>query len=156
MLKHGEARAENDEFVQPPSGGCVLKLLVIVESMIRQSQPPSGGCVLKPPPPPPPPADELPAAFRRLCVETKKKSVVGFAPEPAAFRRLCVETNLVQNIPDVSPPAAFRRLCVETIELDLMDAYGMPAAFRRLCVETMQYKTRRYLLATSRLQAAVC
>ena len=112
MLKHGEARAENDEFVQPPSGGCVLKLLVIVESMIRQSQPPSGGCVLKPPPPPPPPADELPAAFRRLCVET--------------------------------------------IELDLMDAYGMPAAFRRLCVETMQYKTRRYLLATSRLQAAVC
>ena len=47
VLKHGEARAENDEFVQPPSGGCVLKLLVIVESMIRQSQPPSGGCVLK-------------------------------------------------------------------------------------------------------------
>ena len=57
--------------LQPPSGGCVLKLLYIVIAGRRSAQPPSGGCVLKhvnivanvfkfPP-----------AAFRRLCVETR-------------------------------------------------------------------------------------
>ena len=33
--------------VQPPSGGCVLKLLSIVNNYKRWPQPPSGGCVLK-------------------------------------------------------------------------------------------------------------
>jgi len=32
---------------QPPSGGCVLKLLGVVFVIILFMQPPSGGCVLK-------------------------------------------------------------------------------------------------------------
>ena len=33
--------------VQPPSGGCVLKLCVLNCAKIERGQPPSGGCVLK-------------------------------------------------------------------------------------------------------------
>ena len=33
---------------QPPSGGCVLKLLKSLAGRREASQPPSGGCVLKP------------------------------------------------------------------------------------------------------------
>ena len=33
--------------MQPPSGGCVLKQLVILYYKITNKQPPSGGCVLK-------------------------------------------------------------------------------------------------------------
>ena len=32
---------------QPPSGGCVLKRLVVIAHQQRADQPPSGGCVLK-------------------------------------------------------------------------------------------------------------
>ena len=35
--------------VQPPSGGCVLKLIQRYQAEIIVSQPPSGGCVLKQP-----------------------------------------------------------------------------------------------------------
>ena len=55
---------------QPPSGGCVLKLLSHVQTQIGGIQPPSGGCVLKPEPPKPHLSEDDPAAFRRLCVET--------------------------------------------------------------------------------------
>ena len=57
--------------IQPPSGGCVLKQDRQSQSNQRLFQPPSGGCVLKH-------GEEdfdalliLPAAFRRLCVETR-------------------------------------------------------------------------------------
>ena len=58
--------------VQPPSGGCVLKLELSDNAVKKKTQPPSGGCVLK--------LHEVflnqvshqPAAFRRLCVETKR------------------------------------------------------------------------------------
>ena len=58
-----------------------------------RSQPPSGGCVLK--------LDYIktnyfampPAAFGRLCVETKLRNKVHFLNHPAAFGRLCVETD---------------------------------------------------------------
>ena len=33
---------------QPPSGGCVLKLLKGMLINVFETQPPSGGCVLKP------------------------------------------------------------------------------------------------------------
>ena len=57
---------------QPPSGGCVLKLLQ--HHLFRRTS--------------------RPAAFGRLCVET-----IGDVPdeefeEPAAFGRLCVETSI--------------------------------------------------------------
>ena len=32
---------------QPPSGGCVLKLIFLLGKSIQHFQPPSGGCVLK-------------------------------------------------------------------------------------------------------------
>ena len=55
---------------QPPSGGCVLKLVSDTAYAVMHMQPPSGGCVLKLL------AEErgvivaLAAAFGRLCVET--------------------------------------------------------------------------------------
>ena len=41
-------------------------------------------------------------------------SVLAAKVLPAAFRRLCVETSDVHNVVNRSSPAAFRRLCVET------------------------------------------
>ena len=101
---------------------------------------------------------ESPAAFRRLCVETNKKSRFfqdGFQPPsggcvlkhsisaaaqkaaaPAAFRRLCVETPRSPLCPSCPRPAAFRRLCVETLQRRHFGFDTLPAAFRRLCVET--------------------
>ena len=35
--------------------------------------------------------------------------------QPAAFRRLCVETKLLEQSYIIFVPAAFRRLCVETL-----------------------------------------
>ena len=106
-----------------------------------------------------------PAAFRRLCVETRGRRCGYQGPgsqppsggcvlklsffarlhclvDPAAFRRLCVETSPVAiNLPR-SVPAAFRRLCVETLSRSGVKWYDAPAAFRRLCVETRpQQKT---------------
>ena len=39
---HGSAGA-----IQPPSGGCVLKLNQFFWEFVPKAQPPSGGCVLK-------------------------------------------------------------------------------------------------------------
>ena len=100
-----------------------------------------------------------PAAFRRLCVETRCLYYPGGIRQPAAFRRLCVETLIwlkkQSALPTQPPsggcvlkqhqnaligngiiPAAFRRLCVET-GAHAIGFDGQPAAFRRLCVETM-------------------
>ena len=55
---------------QPPSGGCVLKHDYLPSLGHPDNQPPSGGCVLK-------------LKWKALGIE---KMV------PAAFRRLCVET----------------------------------------------------------------
>ena len=55
-----------------------------------------------------------PAAFRRLCVETKPALTASSKSKPAAFRRLCVETCYLSGYTQAIQPAAFRRLCVET------------------------------------------
>ena len=60
---------------QPPSGGCVLKQRQGLDGLRLCRQPPSGGCVLKLKL-----GDKLgafvdPAAFGRLCVETRIKEV---------------------------------------------------------------------------------
>ena len=57
----------------------------------------------------------LPAAFRRLCVETSNFLLKTYMYSPAAFRRLCVETGSWAVCVAVWGPAAFRRLCVETV-----------------------------------------
>ena len=70
MLKH---RMEGEPTVwidQPPSGGCVLKQQIPFGSL----------------------CSDYPAAFRRLCVETKIRHINNHTTDPAAFRRLCVET----------------------------------------------------------------
>ena len=75
---------------------CVETMLLIAkyEGFI---QPPSGGCVLKPTLNKKPLSKCLPAAFRRLCVETTPISCcILSAVLPAAFRRLCVETFIDQ------------------------------------------------------------
>ena len=101
----------------------------------------------------------MPAAFRRLCVETKLPFQTRQTSLPAAFRRLCVETIQSGANPLKDAPAAFRRLCVETglkrkeqeaahqppsggcvLKHDLAQVPPFalyPAAFRRLCVETL-------------------
>ena len=41
-------RVRNNYFeIQPPSGGCVLKLIFKYAAIVKEIQPPSGGCVLK-------------------------------------------------------------------------------------------------------------
>ena len=146
MLKPTPPRQTAECKGQPPSGGCVLKL-VIAESMIRQrnpaafrrlcvetlvgmavaakqaAQPPSGGCVLKLLNLKPKNGNQEPAAFRRLCVETSLDIRALKNADPAAFRRLCVETLSYQVRAITPPPAAFRRLCVETW---VGSAFGLP------------------------------
>ena len=58
-------------------------------------QPPSGGCVLKLVPGMPESEPALAAAFGRLCVETAPRKAASKAPHAAAFGRLCVETDLL-------------------------------------------------------------
>ena len=65
-----QARSLPNLWPQPPSGGCVLKLLLTNLKGNIMFQPPSGGCVLKPEEGKGYNIDTLPAAFGRLCVET--------------------------------------------------------------------------------------
>ena len=58
---------------QPPSGGCVLKQPFDFQRVQGAGQPPSGGCVLKPFGHCSFSSFTFPAAFGRLCVETKAK-----------------------------------------------------------------------------------
>ena len=78
--------------LQPPSGGCVLKQYVQVWTAHVRIQPPSGGCVLKQNKLITNQVFTIPAAFRRLCVETADVGLFLRNFAPAAFRRLCVET----------------------------------------------------------------
>ena len=47
MLKRSKKFFELREWVQPPSGGCVLKQQYRITKPSYFKQPPSGGCVLK-------------------------------------------------------------------------------------------------------------
>ena len=80
---------------QPPSGGCVLKLLLIRPIYSLQ----------------------IPAAFGRLCVETACVKSDNGCNCPAAFGRLCVETPMPVIVFSLLRPAAFGRLCVETVSV---------------------------------------
>ena len=122
---------------QPPSGGCVLKHKFMIFIRIKLSQPPSGGCVLKP-------SDILdkkhhpcPAAFGRLCVETDVPRGCVCVAVPAAFGRLCVETRKCANgsaRAKSQPPSGG---CVlKRFAAKVGDDLPYPAAFGRLCVET--------------------
>ena len=56
--------------LQPPSGGCVLKPQIYRKNLTLHLQPPSGGCVLKPQVAGLSLEKQQAAAFGRLCVET--------------------------------------------------------------------------------------
>ena len=96
---------------QPPSGGCVLKLLKTETVVLALIQPPSGGCVLK-----------------------QRRYMLNFRlPEPAAFGRLCVETSSTTPRRIAAFPAAFGRLCVETGYL-VAESLGLYASRLRAAV----------------------
>ena len=118
-----------------------------------------------------------PAAFGRLCVETRDWRRVSIRRRPAAFGRLCVETRGQAARYGAWMPAAFGRLCVETLGMVKPITLAVPAAFGRLCVETANREMpRRELtqppsggcvlklpknsgnkkISSSRLRAAVC
>ena len=98
---------------QPPSGGCVLKQQVIPDCASKMGQPPSGGCVLK---------HGIyqnahffygPAAFRRLCVETRTANqYVMLQVQPPSGGCVLKHGSYSKYHSDLA--AAFRRLCVET------------------------------------------
>ena len=70
MLKPAARTKHDERGHQPPSGGCVLKQDWKDGKRTKAVQPPSGGCVLKLGYLAIILAVEVPAAFRRLCVET--------------------------------------------------------------------------------------
>ena len=133
-----------------------MKPADVVNGLHVFAQPPSGGCVLKPPCQNIADMGAHPAAFGRLCVETRPGAQLAARAAPAAFGRLCVET--IQELLDMRlpEPAAFGRLCVETDVFWADWPEKIPAAFGRLCVET---KTKIFCGvpdSPSRLRAAVC
>ena len=97
--------------IQPPSGGCVLKLILSTVVLLHGSQPPSGGCVLKLDEPKDGKVPPVPAAFGRLCVETRPPALRAGHLHPAAFGRLCVET-VRQKLQLLQQPASRLRAAV--------------------------------------------
>ena len=97
MLKQYLQRKKFHFAPQPPLGGCVLKLQYLGRLFLAF----------------------LPAAFRRLCVETRAEMwiVAGVAQPPLGG---CV---LKQDVTGCDLnwllPAAFRRLCVETNQFSI-------------------------------------
>ena len=92
MLKQNMNRNQLVDKTQPPSGGCVLKLVINDERWMIV------------------PA----AAFGRLCVETQQGRGNNYKEPAAAFGRLCVETCKISISGNYITAAAFGRLCVET------------------------------------------
>ena len=120
---------------QPPSGGCVLKPRANRSTARRRGQPPSGGCVLKPPTKPVPPRIS-PQPPSGGCVLKRRFAGAALpAPPPAAFGRLCVETvsAVYGYIKDTQPPSGG---CVLKPRSASSPHSISPAAFGRLCVET--------------------
>ena len=72
VLKHAFGGDCPQSALQPPSGGCVLKLIFRHFVGGYYIQPPSGGCVLKQRCAQAASAGGQPAAFGRLCVETRE------------------------------------------------------------------------------------
>ena len=120
----------------------------------------------------------LPAAFRRLCVETSRKFTRNGGGTPAAFRRLCVETEnpcraqgaIYQppsggcvlkhvgarqtNAPEPDQPPSGG--CVLKLRrLKIRQSRNKPAAFRRLCVETVEIG-RKYVISVPAAFRRLC
>ena len=83
----------------------MLKLTRLVFIQAISFQPPSGGCVLKLMLGQDPILKDMPAAFRRLCVETPDTGLGAIRDDPAAFRRLCVETLIERKVKTMYTPS---------------------------------------------------
>ena len=135
MLKHQAGRQSEAHTIQPPSGGCVLKLMA--EGRSTRIYPP--------------------AAFGRLCVETFATGDIADKLGPAAFGRLCVETAFAASPENLEEPAAFGRLCVETRSLKSMEAIAPHQPPSGGCVlKPLKKCAADWLQIPSRLRAAVC
>ena len=103
VLKHCGRSRPVYWIAQPPSGGCVLKLITALWLMRCIRQPPSGGCVLK--------RCQYHYLLRFQCQPPSGGCVLKHvvqqlkirAAYPAAFGRLCVETK-THSRPSVRPP----------------------------------------------------
>ena len=85
VLKLASCVDKHSDSVQPPSGGCVLKLLLSKKIDETSNQLPSGGCVLKHPSNDFGLTGIIPAAFRRLRVETRCRGSRCRGAVPAIF-----------------------------------------------------------------------
>ena len=104
-------------FMQPPSGGCVLKPWVSHLNILGMAA----------------------AAFGRLCVETVLNvNWVILMWWAAAFGRLCVETIIGESLPLIVFGSRLRAAVCWNVNL-LFFCVALPtaAAFGRLCVETV-------------------
>ena len=120
--------------MQPPSGGCVLKLWHNLLIRNCYQQPPSGGCVLK-----------HHYGFRKKYPQLQP-------PSGGCVLKLFLRTPPSRLL----AAAAFGRLCVETLGYFKKVGIKSAAAFGRLCVETTLYLLNVFAKLRSRLRAAVC
>ena len=164
---------------QPPSGGCVLKQLRFHLLLVGFAQPPSGGCVLKPCLLPCVFRRRFPAAFGRLCVETRSRQPRPHgrhqppsggcvlkrgdgagrgqsANQPPSGGCVLKPEKASAESAVVPLSAAFGRLCVETQAALGIHIRFASAAFGRLCVETPSMCSYLPSSIISRLRAAVC
>ena len=164
---------------QPPLGGCVLKPFGCFANPAIITQPPLGGCVLKPTVTTAQTILALPAAFRRLCVETPwVRLELRQRNQPPLGGCVLKQSDFYVNVgSDNQPPLGG---CVlKRVSTLCLGAGRCPAAFGRLCVETLHeiaqavHQTgqppsggcvlkrcmrlrRRCIRQASRLRAAVC
>ena len=145
------------KLVQPPSGGCVLKLYPNHIRLKKAVQPPSGGCVLK--------------LYRNrydgsaywsshlrvaVCWNYERKLWVHLWVVAATFGWLCVETSGFWQISRFSCAATFGWLCVETNQTACRNSRTNAATFGWLCVETVDSLIISPFFGCSHLRVAVC
>ena len=121
-----------------------------------RAQPPSGGCVLKRAGDLWDSLQRLPAAFRRLCVETSLTYCITIQQNQPPSGGCVLKPKYNFLPPNLYKPAAFRRLCVETGT----SVRGKPSLTNQPpsggCVLKPIRGADGVLNGPSRLQAAVC
>ena len=80
----------------------------------------------------------------------------GLLTYPAAFGRLCVETRTLSDRLGGKPQPPSGGCVLKLFLAVLMDFFKRPAAFGRLCVETESLGALINSALASRLRAAVC
>ena len=118
--------------MQPPSGGCVLKLLTVHQLVFVLS-----------------------AAFGRLCVETVRSSIYWRSECQPPSGGCVLKPFLMGFFAVLSLTAAFGRLCVET-QNQLFQTTPNPQPPSGGCVLKLEKFMEQWHGTISRLRAAVC